>query len=136
MNYGFIFTCRHVKKDRLFWVFADIINFYVEVYWGYYCVIYMWEHSFFRWERKRAKTQFTVLAPKPGILVKSRGPSIYYVSKGLGGWVQKMAVFADDQFCIYADFTPLVGGWVRKGPKMCWRTIWMVPSGAVCSPYI
>ena len=27
-------------------------------------------------------------------------------------------------FCtVFAD----VGGWVRKGPKMCWRNIWMVP---------
>ena len=41
-------------------------------------------------------------------------PSIYHVSKGLGGWVQKMASFADFQYCIYADFTPIVGGWVRK----------------------
>ena len=48
-----------------------------------------------------------------------KGPSIYYVSKELGGWVQKMAVFGDLQYCIYADFTPLVGGWVRKGPQMC-----------------
>ena len=38
-----------------------------------------------------------------------RGPSMYYVSKGLGWWVQKFAVFADVQYCIYA----LMGGWVR-----------------------
>ena len=24
-------------------------------------------------------------------------------AKGLGGWVQKMAIFADVQYCIYAD---------------------------------
>ena len=28
-------------------------------------------------------------------------------AKGLGGWVQKMAIFADVQYCIYAD---IVGG--------------------------
>ena len=25
----------------------------------------------------------------------------------------------------YADFTPLGGGWFRKGPKMCWRNTYM-----------
>ena len=37
-------------------------------------------------------------------------------AEGLGGWVQKMAVFTDFQYCIYADMGV---GWVRKGPKMC-----------------
>ena len=50
------------------------------------------------------------------------GPSIHYVRKR-SGWVQKMTVFAYVHYCIYAD---IVGGWVRKGPKMCWRYIWMV----------
>ena len=35
------------------------------------------------------------------------GPSIYYVSKGLGRWVggsvYKIARFAEVQYCIYAD---------------------------------
>ena len=31
-------------------------------------------------------------------------------AKELGGWVQKMAVFADVHYCTFAD---LVGGWVR-----------------------
>ena len=35
-----------------------------------------------------------------------------------------MSVFAVVLYCIYAD---IVGGWVRKGPKMCCRNIWMVP---------
>ena len=35
----------------------------------------------------------------------TKGPSIYYVSKGLGGWVKKIASFADMQYCIYADLT-------------------------------
>ena len=30
------------------------------------------------------------------------------------GWVRKMAIFADVQYCIYAD---IVGGWVRKSSK-------------------
>ena len=34
-------------------------------------------------------------------------------AKGLGGWVPKMAVFADVQYCIYAD---IVGG-SEKVPK-------------------
>ena len=38
-------------------------------------------------------------------------PSLYYVSKRTGWWVQKMAIFDDVQYCIYAD---KVGGW---GPK-------------------
>ena len=32
-----------------------------------------------------------------------------------------MAIFTD---VIYAD---IVGGWVRKSPKLCWRNLWMVP---------
>ena len=35
-----------------------------------------------------------------------RGPSLYYVSK-MSGWVQKMTIFADVQYYIYAD---IVGG--------------------------
>ena len=35
-------------------------------------------------------------------------------AKGLSGWVQKMAIFAD-QYCIYAD---IVSGWVCKRPQM------------------
>ena len=34
-------------------------------------------------------------------------PSIYHVSKGLGGWVQKMASFANVQYLVYAY---IVGG--------------------------
>ena len=37
-----------------------------------------------------------------------------------------MATFDDVQCCVYAD---IVGGWVRKGPKMCWRNIRIVPKG-------
>ena len=36
-------------------------------------------------------------------------------AKGLGGWVQKMAIFADEQYCIYADIEV---GWVRKKSKL------------------
>ena len=32
-------------------------------------------------------------------------------AKGLGGCVLTMAIFADVQYCIYAD---IVGGWVKK----------------------
>jgi hypothetical protein len=38
-----------------------------------------------------------------------------------------MAIFADLQYCIYAD---IVGGWVRKSPKVCWRKIDMIPNQA------
>ena len=34
----------------------------------------------------------------------------------VGGWGQKMAIFADVQHCIYAD---IVGEWVRKSSKTC-----------------
>ena len=34
-----------------------------------------------------------------------------------------MAIFADVQYCIYAD---IVGGWVRKSKKICWHNIGMV----------
>ena len=34
--------------------------------------------------------------------------------KGLGGWVQKMAIVADVQYCIYTD---IVSGWFRKVQK-------------------
>ena len=33
-----------------------------------------------------------------------------------------MIFLADVQYCIYAD---LLGRWVRKGPKISWRNIWM-----------
>jgi hypothetical protein len=39
-------------------------------------------------------------------------PSLYYVSKRtgwVGRWVQKKVIFADVQYCIYAD---IMGGWV------------------------
>ena len=36
-------------------------------------------------------------------------------AKELGGWGQKMAIFADVQYCIYAD---IVGG-SKKSPKIC-----------------
>ena len=45
----------------------------------------------------------------------NQGPSLYYVS-GLGGWVKKMASFADVQYCIYAG---QVGGWGPKRSKIC-----------------
>ena len=35
-----------------------------------------------------------------------------------------MAFFDDVQYCIYAD---IVGGWVKKSPKICWRNIGMAP---------
>ena len=44
-------------------------------------------------------------------------------AKGLGGWGQKMALFADVQYCIYEWYS----GWVRKSPKICWRNIGMIP---------
>ena len=39
----------------------------------------------------------------PYVRTKAKGPSIYYVSKGLDGSVQKKVSFADIQQCIYAD---------------------------------
>ena len=44
-------------------------------------------------------------------------------AKGLGGWVIQMSIFADVQYCIYAD---LVCGWVRKSLKFYWHNIWTV----------
>ena len=37
-------------------------------------------------------------------------------AKRVGGWIQKMANFADVQYCIYAY---KVGGWGPKRPKIC-----------------
>ena len=37
------------------------------------------------------------------IVTKVRGHPYITSSKGVGGWVQKMAIFADVQYCIYAD---------------------------------
>ena len=47
----------------------------------------------------------------------SKGPFKYYVSKEVGGWGQKMAIFADLQYYfMHAD----VVGWVGlKKPKTC-----------------
>ena len=39
------------------------------------------------------------------------GPLKYYEIIGLGGWVQKMAVF------VYYQYKE--SGWVRKSPKTC-----------------
>ena len=50
----------------------------------------------------------------------SKGPFIYYVSIGLGGWVQKISIFAYVQ---YINNAYIVGGWVRKSPKTCLRNI-------------
>ena len=33
-------------------------------------------------------------------------PYMYYVSKGLGGWVLKTTIVAYVQYCIYANLTP------------------------------
>ena len=44
-----------------------------------------------------------------------KGPSIYIPITSVTGWVQKMAVFADVQYCIYADI--LSGS--KKAQKMC-----------------
>ena len=37
-------------------------------------------------------------------------------AKGLDGWGRDMAIFDDNKNCINAD---IVGGWVRKSPKIC-----------------
>ena len=36
--------------------------------------------------------------------------------KGLFGWGRKKAIFADVQYCIYADIL-WVGGWVSEKPQ-------------------
>ena len=35
-------------------------------------------------------------------------------SKGLGGGFEKIAIFADVQYCIYAD---IISGWVKRKSK-------------------
>ena len=44
-------------------------------------------------------------------------PSIYYVRKGLGGLVLKIASFADVHYYIFADLTPK-SGWVDGSEKV------------------
>ena len=73
---------------------------------------------------RNRKPNLKALPDQVSLLVRlCQGPSLYYVSNGLGGWkqVQKQASFSDVQFCIYADLTPFnwVDGWVRKSPKLC-----------------
>ena len=46
---------------------------------------------------------------EPVISITGKGPFIYYVSIGLGGWVQKMSIFAYVQ---YINDAYIVGGWV------------------------
>ena len=53
-----------------------------------------------RWSLEFIKKQ---VKKQPDIFCQ--GPSLYYVSKGLGGWVYKIASFADVHHCIYADLT-------------------------------
>ena len=43
-------------------------------------------------------------------LTVSKGPFMYYVSREVGGWGQKMAIFADLQY------------------YLCWRNTWMLPN--------
>ena len=66
----------------------------------------------------------------PNTYIESRRDHPYITSaKGLGGWGQKMSIFADVQYCIYAN---IVGG-SEKSPKICWRNIGMIPS---CMPFL
>ena len=39
-------------------------------------------------------------------------------AKGLSGWGQKMAIFADVQYSVFI-LKYVVDGWVRKSPKIC-----------------
>ena len=52
------------------------------------------------------------------------GSSIYYVNKKTG-WVG----LENGQFCSFSicKVFIILGGWVTKSPKLCWRNIWMVP---------
>ena len=54
-----------------------------------------------------------------------RGPFNYYVRKEVGGWGQKIAIFADLQH--FLCWRRCVG---LKKPKTCWRNTWMVPTWA------
>ena len=54
-------------------------------------------------------------------------------AKGLSGSGQKMACFADVQYCIYAD---ILDRWVRKSPKISRRNIGMVPLCAYSLSYV
>ena len=44
---------------------------------------------------------------------------------GLGGWVQKMAMFAGRSVLYLWWHSGWMGGWM--GPKICWRNKWIVP---------
>ena len=51
---------------------------------------------------------------------------ILHQQTGGGGWGQKKMVnFADFKYCLC--WHRWVGGWALKRPKICWRSIWMVP---------
>ena len=51
---------------------------------------------------------------EPIWLCSLRDHSFITSAKGLGGWVQKMAISAEVQNIVF-----MLGGWVLKGPKMC-----------------
>ena len=52
-------------------------------------------------------------------VIKHKGPFKYYVSKEVGRWGQKMAIFADLQYC-YRSVNADVGRWVGlKKLKTC-----------------
>ena len=43
----------------------------------------------------------------------------------MGGFKKWQCLLTFKTVYKYADFTPLGGGWFRKGPKMCWRNTYM-----------
>jgi hypothetical protein len=49
------------------------------------------------------------------VSLNSAGDHPYITSAKRTGWIQKMAIFADVQYCIYAD---IVGGWVGGSEKV------------------
>ena len=63
----------------------------------------------------------------------TKGPSIYYVSKGTG-WVQKMELLADIRYCIHAyivggsekvqNFADVIYGWSPSKTQVCQWHLW------------
>ena len=78
---------------------------------------------------KKAQNIWKVPKFPPPLLIEGVRDHPYITSaKGFLGWVWKNAIFADVQYCFNAD---IVGGWVKKSPKICWRNKGMVPNELV-----
>ena len=63
------------------------------------------------WTEEGARKKKVSTNSRNTVAVAVRDHPYITSAKGLGGWVLKMVIFADVQYCIYAD---IMGGWVGQ----------------------